>query len=164
MKPILEGSGRTKDTAQKQVAVSVVEELPKRPYLVFYAGVVRYWTQVVDDLEAKTLLPLISRWVELGSTVCSDTWKSYTGVAANGYVHRMVKHNEGEYSDGKGNHINGLEGFWGYLKRRLSAKGGIRKERLPLYLAEYVWKYNHRNDSIDLQKKLILQQLGRCHV
>ena len=76
----------------------------------------------------------------------------------------MVKHNEGEYSDGKGNHINGLEEFWGYLKRRLSAKGGIRKEKLPLYLAEYVWKYNHRNDSIDLQKKLILQQLGRCHV
>jgi len=155
MKPILEGSGRTKDTAQKQVAVSVVEELPKRPYV---------WAQVVDDLEAKALLPLISRWVELGSTVCSDTWKSYTGVAANGYVHRMVKHNEGEYSDGKGNHINDLEGFWGYLKRRLSAKGGIRKERLPLYLAEYVWKYNHRNDSIDLQKKLNLQQLGRCHV
>ena len=155
MKPILEGSGRTKYTAQKQVAVSVVEELPKRPYV---------WAQVVDDVEAKALLPLISRWVELGSTVCSDTWKSYTGVAANGYVHRMVKHNEGEYSDGKGNHINDLEGFWGYLKRRLSAKGGIRKERLPLYLAEYVWKYNHRNDSIDLQKKLILQQLGRCHV
>ena len=96
--------------------------------------------------------------------VYSDTWKSYTGVAANGYVHRMVKQHEGEYSDGKGYHINDLEGFWGYLKRRLSAKGGIRKERLPLYLAEYVWKYNHRNDSIDLQKKLILQQLGRCHV
>ena len=124
----------------------------------------KVWAQVVPDVEAKTLIPLISRWVELGSTVCSDTWKSYTGVAANGYVHRMVKHNEGEYSDGKGNHINDLEGFWGYLKRRLSAKGGIRKERLPLYLAEYVWKYNHRNDSIDLQKKLILQQLGRCHV
>ena len=88
MKPILEGSGRTKDTAQKQVAVSVVEELPKRPYLVFYAGVGRLWAQVVDDVEAKALLPLISRWVELGSTVCSDTWKSYTGVAANGYVHR----------------------------------------------------------------------------
>jgi len=50
--------------------------------------------------------------------------------AAKGYVHRLIKHNKGEYSDGKGNHINGLEGFWGYLKRRLSAKGGIRKERL----------------------------------
>jgi hypothetical protein len=54
-----------------------------------------------------------------------------------------------------------LKGFGDILKGRLSAKGGIRKERLPLYLAEYVWKYNHRNDSIDLQKKLILQQLGR---
>jgi len=87
MKPILEGSGRTKDTAQKQVAVSVVEELPKRPYLVFYAGW-EVWAQVVDDVEAKTLLPLVFRWVELGSTVCSDIWKSYTGVAANGYVHQ----------------------------------------------------------------------------
>jgi transposase len=62
---------------------------------------------------------------------------------------------------GKGNHINGLEGFWSYLKRRLAAKGGIRKERLPLYLAEYVWRYNHRNDSIQIQKKLIMKQLER---
>jgi len=38
---------------------------------------------------------------------------------------------------------------------------GIRKERLPLYLAEYVWRYNHRNDSIQIQKKLIMKQLER---
>jgi hypothetical protein len=49
MKPILEGSGRTKDTAQKQVAVSVVEELPKRPYV---------WAQVVDDVEGIITLDL----------------------------------------------------------------------------------------------------------
>ena len=124
----------------------------------------KVWAQVVPDVEAKTLLPLISRRVETGSTVCSDTWKSYTGVATNGYVHRLVKHHEGEYSDGKGNHINGLEGFWGYLKRRLAAKGGIRKERLSLYMAEYVWRYNHRNDNIRLQKKLILKQLEKVHI
>ena len=121
----------------------------------------KVWAQVVPDVEAKTLMPLISRRVEVGSTIWSDTWPSYTGVAAKGYVHRLVKHHKGEYSDGKGNHINGLEGFWGYLKRRLAAKGGIRKERLPLYLAEYVWRYNHRNDSIQIQKKLIMKQLER---
>ena len=104
----------------------------------------KVWAKVVPDVEAKTLLPLIDRRVERGSVVCSDTWTSYTGVAARGYVHRLVKHSKGEYSDGRGNHINGLEGFWGYLKRRLASKGGIRKERLPLYLAEYVWRYNHR--------------------
>jgi hypothetical protein len=45
------------------------------------------------------------------------------------------------------------------LKRRLAAKGGIRKEKLPLDLAEYVWYYNHRNDNIEIQKKLVLEQL-----
>ena len=124
----------------------------------------KVWAQVVPDVEARTLMPLISRWVEAGSIVCSDTWKSYTGVAAKGYVHRLVKHHKGEYSDSKGNHINGLEGFWGYLKRRLAAKGGIRKERLPLYLAEYVWRYNHRNENIESQKKLIMKQLEELRI
>ncbi|MCD6149282.1 transposase [bacterium] len=59
-------------------------------------------------------------------------------MTSRGYVYRFVKHSENEYSDKKGNHINGLEGFWGYLKRKLAAKGGIRKEKLPLYLGEYV--------------------------
>jgi transposase len=124
----------------------------------------KVWAQVVPDVEAETLLPLISRRVKAGSVVCSDTWKSYTGVAAKGYVHRLVKHYAGEYSDKKGNHINGLEGFWGYLKRKLAAKGGIRKDRLPLYLAEYVWRYNHRNESIETQKKRILKQLEKRNI
>ena len=29
----------------------------------------KVWAQVVDDVEAKTLLPLISRWVELGRSI-----------------------------------------------------------------------------------------------
>ncbi len=119
----------------------------------------KVWAQIVPDVEAKTLLPLITNRVESGSTVYSDTWKSYTGVAAKGYVHRLVKHQKGEYVNEEGNHINGLEGFWGYLKRRLAAKGGIRRERLHLYLAEYVWRFNHRNQSIDTQKKQLLNSL-----
>ena len=87
MKPILEGSGRTKDTAQKQVAVSVSGTSNTSVFGTLCRGG-KVWAQVVDDLEAITLLPLIFRRVELGSTVCSDTWKSYTGVAANDYVHR----------------------------------------------------------------------------
>jgi transposase len=101
-------------------------------------------------------LPLLKKQVAKGSTVCSDTFKSYTGVAARGYIHRLVRHDQQEYSDGQGNHINGLEGFWGYLKRMLAAKGGIRKERLPLYLAEYVWRYNHRGQEIKEQIRCIL--------
>jgi len=59
-----------------------------------------------------------------------------------GYVHRLVNHSRNEYSDGKGNHINGLEGFWGYLKRKLSAKGGIRRKNCL-----YSWE-NMSGDTI----------------
>ena len=119
----------------------------------------KVWAKVVPDVEAKTLMPLIRRRVKRGSIICSDTWKSYTGTAAKGYVHRLVEHGKGEYADKQGNHINGLEGFWGYLKRRLAAKGGIRKDRLPLYLAEYVWRYNHRELALNKQIDILLKSL-----
>ncbi|MCJ7808427.1 MAG: IS1595 family transposase [Dehalococcoidia bacterium] len=119
----------------------------------------KVWAEVVPDVGANTLMPLLRNRVAKGSIVCSDTFRSYTGVAARGYVHRLVKHDQQEYVDAQGNHINGLEGFWGYLKRKLVAKGGIRRERLPLYLAEYVWRYNHRDMKIEYQIKLILSLL-----
>lgn len=114
------------------------------------------WAEIVPNVEADTLLPLLKKRVTPGAIVCSDTFRSYTGVAAKGYVHRLVKHEQQKYSDGQGNHINGLEGFWGYLKRMLASKGGVRQERLPLYLAEYVWRYNHRRLSVRDQIDCIL--------
>ena len=121
----------------------------------------KVWAEVVPDIEAKTLIPLINTRVKRGSTVFSDTLRVYTGIAAKGYVHRIVEHSKGEYSDCKGTHINGLEGFWGYLKRKLVSKGGIRKERLPLYLAEYVWRYNHRSLTVKEQTERILTLLKK---
>jgi len=117
------------------------------------------WAEVVDDVGAETLQPLISKKVTAGSIICSDTWKAYTGIASRGYIHRLVNHGEKQYSDGKGNHINGLEGFWGYLKRKLVSKGGIRREKLPLYLGEYVWRYNHRNENDNVKVKHIIKLL-----
>jgi len=119
------------------------------------------WAQVVPDLAAQTLFPLIRRQVRLGSVVCSDTLPTYTGIAAKGYVHRLVQHDRGEFRSRHGAHINGLEGFWGYLKRRLAAKGGIRPFRLPLYVAEYVWRYNHRRLSVVEQVHRLMNLLRK---
>ena len=119
------------------------------------------WAQVVPDLAAQTLFPLIRRQVRLGSVVCSDTLPTYTGIAAKGYVHRLVQHDRGEFRSRHGAHINGLEGFWGYLKRRLAAKGGIRPFRLPLYVAEYVWRYNHRRLSVVEQVHRLMSLLRK---
>ena len=108
----------------------------------------KVWAEVVPGIEAKDLQPLIERQVKKGSIICSDGWRAYTGLAAKGYLHRLVDHSQNEYSNKKGYHINSLEGFWGYLKRKLAAKGGIRRERLPIYLGEYVWRFNHRKLSL----------------
>jgi len=131
----------------------------KQPVFGIFCRNGTVWAEVVNDVEAETLLPLITRQVSPGSTVCSDTWRAYTGIASRGFVHRLVNHGEGQYSDGKGNHINGLEGFWGYLKRRLASKGGIRREKLPLFLGEYVWRYNHRKESDKVKLRRILKLL-----
>ncbi len=117
------------------------------------------WAEIVSGVEAIDLQPRIEKQVKKGSTVCSDTWRGYTGIARKGYVHRLVNHSKNEYSDKQGNHINGLEGFWGYLKRRLSAKGGIRRKKLHLYLGEYVWRYNHRKLSFKERENLLFKLL-----
>jgi len=144
----LGGQWKNKRKSQRRKSVKRGRGTPKTPVFGILCRGGKVWAEVVPDVEAKTLLPLISRRVRHGSVIYSDTWKSYTGIAAKDYVHRTVDHGKGNFSKGRGNHINGLEGFWGYLKRRLAAKGGIRREKLPLYLAEYVWRYNHRRFSV----------------
>jgi len=119
----------------------------------------KVYAEIVPNIEARDLQPLIEKQVKKGSTICSDTWRGYTGLAAKGYVHRLVEHSKNKYSDKRGGHINGLEGFWGYLKRKLAAKGGIRKQRLPIYLGEYVWRYNHRQLSFKEQENLLFKRI-----
>lgn len=129
----------------------------KQPVFGIYAMNGTVWAELVDDTKAKTLQPLITKQVRSGSTICSDTWKGYTGIATKGYVHRLVDHSK-EFVNHKA-HINGLEGFWGYLKRQLAAKGGIRRDRLTLYLGEYVWRYNHRKLPANEQANNLMRLL-----
>ena len=120
----------------------------------------KVYAELVNNTQAKDLIPIITKRVKPGSRICSDTYRSYTGLASMGYVHRTVNHGEHEYAKGK-NHINGLEGFWGYLKRQLASRGGIRRERIPLYLAEYVWSYNNRKLTINKQVAKLLNLVAK---
>jgi len=81
---------------------------------------------------------------------------SGSGIASRVYVYRLVAHGEKQYSDRKGDHINSLEGLRDFLKRKLASKGGITNQKLPRYLAEYVWRYNHRNESDRIKMRRIL--------
>jgi len=92
----------------------------KQPVFGILCRAGKVYAEIVPDTEARDLQPLIEKQVSKGSTICSDTWRAYTGLAAKGYVHRLVDHGKKEYSNKKGNHINGLEGFSGILEKKIS--------------------------------------------
>ena len=54
-----------------------------------------------------------------------------------------------------------IEAFWAYLKRQLRARGGIRRERLDLYLASFAWRYEHRKLPPAAQVEELLNLIGR---
>ena len=130
----------------------------KQPVFGILARSGKVHAELVDDTEAKDLIPIITKKVKSGTRICSDTWRAYTGLATKGYVHRTVEHQKKEYTRGR-NHINGLEGFWGYLKRKLAAKGGVQRKYLHLFLGEYVWRYNHREMNTKEKANRLLKLL-----
>jgi len=57
----------------------------------------KVYAKLVDNTEAKDLIPIITKRVKSGTRICSDTWRAYTGLATKGDVHRTVEHQEKEY-------------------------------------------------------------------
>ena len=132
--------------------------IKKQPVFGILARSGKVFARLVGDVEARDLVPIIEKKVKRGSRICSDTWRAYTGLATRGYLHRTVKHQKKEYALGK-NHINGLEGFFGYLKRKLATKGGVRRKYLSLFLSEYVWRYNYRQLTVNQRVNRLLKLL-----
>ena len=82
-----------------------------------------------------------------------EEWQRYVGLAFKKRFYRIVPPQSKKYR------IDALETFWGYLKRKLSSKGGVRKEKLPLYLGEYAWRYNHKKLTLKEQEEKIWKLL-----
>lgn len=123
-------------------------------------GIVRAF--LVPNVKKRTILPIIIKTVAHGSTIYSDAYQLYQETPKHGYLHAYVDHNKNEYGRGKV-HSNGMEGFWGVLKRRLKTTGGVRRSRLHAYVAEEVWRYNNRKilETEKVKRLLdILKQIG----
>ncbi len=68
------------------------------------------YTEIVKNVQAKTLQQIIKGKVSFDSTVYTDGFRSYDSIVHLGYQkHFRIYHQE---SYGKGDlHINGIEGF-----------------------------------------------------
>ena len=83
--------------------------------------------------------------VDPRTVINSDGWRGYHGLVDLGYGHVRVDHARDEFTKGTV-HINGIEGFWGLAKVRLTKFKGLPRHtsRLHLHLKETEWRYNHR--------------------
>jgi transposase-like protein len=95
--------------------------------------------QVVPDVSAATLLPIIEEIVEAGARIVSDEYQVYRKVAEV-YTHEFVRHKANEYVNGLA-HTNGLEGFWSHFKRMLD---GIYHHVSIIHLQRYVNEFSRR--------------------
>lgn len=113
----------------------------------------KVYCEIIKNTEKQVLMPIIKRVVQSGSDIYSDGWKSYNALAIYGYNHKKVKHNKDEFARPDGTHINGVESYWSWTKRRLNKFNGISKGHFSQYLLESEWRFNHRETiEVDLKK------------
>jgi len=118
--------------------------LIKQPVIGIICREGKFFAEAVQDIEVKDLKSLFKK-----ESFVPESLQKYAALVFKGSLHRLS-------GDKKEWRINVLERFWGYLKRKLAARGGIRKEKLPLYLGEYSWRYNHRKLTLKEREKILL--------
>jgi transposase len=126
----------------------------KQPVFGLFKRGGRVLTEIVPDCKKKTLQGLILGRVEKESIIYTDGWRGYDGLVDVGYdKHYRVNHSANEFSNKEDPtiHVNGIESFWSFTKRRLSKFNGV-KVNFNLHLKDSEWRW--RKESKELEKEL----------
>ncbi len=113
---------------------------------------------VVCKMIEHTDKPTLDRFVrdavsQKVSLLATDEAYGYGGLY-NSYPHQVVHHADKQYVVGT-IHTNTIEGFWSLLKRGIvGTYHKVSKDYLPLYLNEFSFRYNNRNNP-DIFREII---------
>jgi len=117
------------------------------------------YTQIVPNCRKATLQKVIRGRVSLESVIHSDGWSGYDGLVDVGYSkHFRVRHHLNEFGV-HSNHINGIESFWSFAKRRLAKFNGIPSHTFYLHLKECEFRFNHRKDNLYMSLLKIFREI-----
>lgn len=115
----------------------------------------RVYTQIIKNASKQEILPIIRKIIsKKNTTVYTDKWRSYDGLVLDGYKHQRINHSK-QYSDRKGNHVNGIENFWSFSKRRLAKFNGVSRKTFYFHLKECEFRYNNKGGILKLLKRII---------
>lgn len=103
--------------------------------------------QVVEKMDTATAEKFINRVVDRRvKLVATDEAPIYRRLGAQGLPHEQVEHQAGEYVVGLA-HTNSIESFWSLLKRGIMGSyHKVSKDYLSLYVNEFAWRFNNRNN------------------
>lgn len=117
----------------------------------------RVYTEIIPDCKKDTLILIIKGKIDKSAVIYSDGWRGYDGLVDMGYdKHFRVNHGNSEFSKGEGIHINGIENFWSFTKRRLSKFNGVTKN-FDLHLKECEWRYGKSYDILKKELEKIIK-------
>jgi transposase len=103
---------------------------------------------VVPSTQRTTLTPHITEAVKPDSVVYTDDARVYRKMLPlHGFTHHRIDHSANVYVSGDV-HTQTIEGFWSQIKRGINGvHHTVAPKYLQLYVNEYVWRYNHREDE-----------------
>jgi len=118
----------------------------------------KVYTEIIPDASRNTIMPIISRLIQKSkSNIYTDRWRSYDGLVVSGYKHQRINHSK-EFARSH-NHINGIESFWSYVKRKMRKHNGVPKKNFYLYLKEAEFRFNNRNqDLFKILSKIVFRR------
>ena len=106
------------------------------------------YTEIVPDATKHTLQAIIRGKADIASIIHTDRWRGYDGLVDVGFdKHLRVNHGNNEFARGS-IHVNGIESFWSYAKRRMVQFNGIPRHTFYLHLKETEFRFNHRHSSL----------------
>ena len=107
--------------------------------------------------DSRTLLALIEKHVEPGTTIFTDCWRAYNGLTELGFPHYTVNHSKHFVDPDTGTHTQMIESHWRALKRRIT-RGGIKKGYLMEHFGEHIFMKDHSDDIFGAMVKEIVKQ------
>ena len=108
----------------------------------------KVYTEIVPDCKKSTLQAIIRGRVSPQAIIHRDRWRGYDGLVDVGYArHYRVEHGTNEFAFGS-RHINGIESFWSFAKRRLQKFNGVPSHTFYWHLKECEGRFNNRNANL----------------
>lgn len=150
------GANRVRGRTQGKGREKMGRGTRKQPVFGIYERNGRVYTQLVPNASSKTLFPIIAGKVSPESIVITDYWKAYDGLVSLGY-NKHIRINKAKSFAHKGVHINGIEAFWSFTKRRLTKFNGVKKN-FVLHLKECEWRYNKSYDQMNKELRRMIAQ------